>query len=85
MLEATLGHELDIVMHILGDFVSISTTFTIIYPTATIFSASSDQTRESPVKAADHIAFSGLLKYGAVVSATWCGGYTSTPGRTQFV
>jgi len=85
MLDVALGHELDILTHILGDFASVNATSTIIYPTATIFSPSSDQTRTAEVTAADHIAFSGLLKSGAIVSITWRGGYSSTPGRTQFV
>ncbi|KAJ7740440.1 NAD-binding Rossmann fold oxidoreductase [Mycena maculata] len=85
ILDIALGHELDIVTHILGDFASVSATCATIYPTATIFSATSDETRTAPVTAADHVAFSGLLKSGAVASVTWRGGYTSTPGRTQFL
>ncbi|KAJ7202280.1 oxidoreductase [Mycena pura] len=85
MLDIALGHELDIVTHILGEFASVNATSAIIYPTATLFSTSSDEIRTAPVTAADHIAFTGLLKSGAVASVIWRGGYSSTPGRIQFV
>ncbi|KAJ7138252.1 oxidoreductase [Mycena epipterygia] len=85
MLDIAMGHELDIVTHVLGDFAFVSATSTIIYPTATLFSTTSSETRTAPVTAADHVAFSGLLKSGAVASVTWRGGYASTPGRTQFL
>ncbi|KAF7349231.1 NAD-binding Rossmann fold oxidoreductase [Mycena sanguinolenta] len=41
MLEIALGHELDILTHMLGDFASVSATSSIIYPTATMFSLDS--------------------------------------------
>ncbi|KAJ7107044.1 NAD-binding Rossmann fold oxidoreductase [Mycena epipterygia] len=85
MLDIAMGHELDIVTHVLGDFASVSATSTTIYPTATLFSTTSSETRTAPVTAADHVAFSGLLKSGAVASVTWRGGYASTLGRTQFL
>ncbi|KAF7330980.1 NAD-binding Rossmann fold oxidoreductase [Mycena venus] len=66
MLDVALGHELDILTHILGDFASVSATSTIIYPSATILSSVPDQTRTASVTAADHVAFSGLLKSGSV-------------------
>lgn len=85
MLDIALGHELDILTHLLGDFASVSATSAIIYPEATLFSPNSDETRTATVTAADHVAFSGILKSGAVASVVWRGGYSSTPGRTQFV
>ncbi|KAJ7142157.1 NAD-binding Rossmann fold oxidoreductase [Mycena crocata] len=85
LLDVALGHELDIVTHTLGDFASISATTATVYPTAIIFSEGSDQTKTATVTASDHVAFSGVLKSGAVMSVTWRGGYSSTPGRTQFV
>ncbi|KAJ6486864.1 hypothetical protein C8R45DRAFT_1145418 [Mycena sanguinolenta] len=85
MLEIALGHELDILTYILGDFASVSATSSIIYPMATLFSPESDQNRTVSVTAADPLALSGMLKSGAVVSIAWRGGYSSTPGRTQFV
>ncbi|GLB39662.1 putative oxidoreductase family, NAD-binding Rossmann fold [Lyophyllum shimeji] len=86
MLDVALGHQLDICTHLLGDFASISATTSIIYPTATIIDASGTPVESDvPVKAPDHVAFTGVLRSGAVASVMCRGGYKSTSGRKPFV
>lgn len=86
MLDIAMGHQLDIVTHILGDFASVSATSAIVYPTATIVDGTGTPVKENvQVTAPDHVVFTGLFKSGAVASVTWRGGYTSTPGRKQFL
>jgi predicted dehydrogenase len=86
MLKIAIGHQLDALTYILGDFVSVSATATTHYQTATIIDSDSKPTGKTvPVTAPDHIAFTGLLKSGAICSIIWRGGLPSTKGRKQFI
>lgn len=86
MLDIAIGHQMDVFTHILGSFASVSSTSTIIYPTSTIVDGAGTAVEQNAqVTAPDHVAFTGLLKSGALASITYRGGYSSTPGRKQFL
>lgn len=86
MLDIAVGHLMDTFTHILGDFASVSSTTAIQYTTATLLDAENKPTgRTVAVTAPDQVAFTGLLKSGAVVSNIWRGGLASTKGRKQFI
>lgn len=86
MLNIAVGHQIDTIMYLLGEFSSISATTATLYPTATVVDISGKPTGDTCISTvSDHIAFSGKLKSGAVVSVTWRAGYSSTKGRKQFV
>jgi predicted dehydrogenase len=86
MLHVGIGNQLDSLTYVLGEFSSVSATATIAYPTVTVIDGSGKPTGDivSPT-AADHVAFTGKLKSGAIASVTWRSGYSSTKGREQFV
>ncbi|KAF7441309.1 transcription regulator gal80 [Pleurotus ostreatus] len=85
--EIILGHQLDTFTHVLGDFASVSATSTIAYPSATVVDSTSTSTPPATVRvtAPDHIALTGLLASGALVSMVYRAGYAPTPGRTTFL
>jgi predicted dehydrogenase len=86
MLDIPIGHQLDTLTYILGDFVSVSATATTHYQTATVVDSDGKPTGKTvPVTAPDQIAFTGLLKSGAICSVIWRGGLPSTKGRKQFI
>ncbi|KAF8064996.1 oxidoreductase [Lyophyllum atratum] len=85
MLDIAVGHQLDTLTHLLGAFASLSATSAILYPTATILDASGTPIDTVPVTAPDRIAFSGILRSGALASVVCRAGYKSTPGRKAFV
>jgi predicted dehydrogenase len=86
MLDIGIGHQMDIVTHVLGGFSSVSATMTTAYPLVKVVDASAKPTGESVISTiSDHIAFSGELKSGAVASVIWRSGYPSTKGRKQFL
>jgi predicted dehydrogenase len=86
MLEIGMGHQLDIVTHLLGEFSSVSATTAIAYPTVTLVDASGKPTGNTVTSTvSDHIAFSGELKSGAVASVTWRSGYSLSKGRKQLL
>ncbi|KAF9499302.1 NAD(P)-binding protein [Pleurotus eryngii] len=92
LLEIMLGHQLDTFTHLLGDFKSVSVTSATMYPTATILRSSPDNSpkddeapRTLQVSTADHVAITGMLVSGAIVSIICRGGYAETPGRQRLV
>ncbi|KAJ8694680.1 hypothetical protein PTI98_007335 [Pleurotus ostreatus] len=92
LLEIMLGHQLDTLTHMLGDFKSVSATSATMYPTATVLRSSpknSPEDDEAPrtlhVSTADHVAISGMLASGAIVSVICRGGYAETPGRQRLL
>lgn len=86
MLDIVLGHQLDMFTQLLGGFTSISATSAVIYPTTTVVDASGTPIEtDVPVTAPDHIAFTGVLRSGAVTSIMCRSGYKSMSGRKQFV
>jgi predicted dehydrogenase len=86
MLEIGIGHQMDIVTHVLGEFSSVSATTTTAYPVVKVVDASGKPTGGSVISTiSDHIAFSGELKSGAVASVIWRSGYSSTKGRKQLL
>ncbi|KII89163.1 hypothetical protein PLICRDRAFT_109205 [Plicaturopsis crispa FD-325 SS-3] len=80
MADIAIGHFLGGFHLALGTFRSISATTAIQYPTATL----TDSGETIAVTAEDHVAFTGILKSGAVSSMTWRGGYKVSPGRKTF-
>jgi predicted dehydrogenase len=71
MLDIGIGHQLDVVTHLLGEFSSVSATTTTAYPIATVLDTSGKPTGNTVTSTvSDHIAFSGELKSGAVASVT---------------
>lgn len=86
MLHIILGHQLDTFTHLLGDFATVSATTAIQYPTAMLLDGESKPIDKTiPVNTPDHIAFTGVLKSGAISSIIWRGGQESTKGRRQLL
>jgi len=86
MLDIAMGHQLDVVTHVLGDFVSVSATTALQFPTATVRGADGELKDQKIVATgSDHVAFTGMFKSGAISSIIWRGGLKSTPGRKQFI
>jgi predicted dehydrogenase len=86
MLDIAIGHQMDVFTHVLGDFASVSATTAIQYQTATLFDAEYKPTGKTvPISAPNQVAFTGLLKSGAVSSNIWRGGLPSTQGRKHFL
>ncbi|KAF7975910.1 hypothetical protein HWV62_8343 [Athelia sp. TMB] len=86
MLDIAIGHQLDVVTHLLGPITSVSATTALQFPTATVIDAEHKPTSQT-IRATgpDHVAFSGLFASGALASVVWRGGIKSTPGRKQFI
>ncbi|KAF5354607.1 hypothetical protein D9757_009583 [Collybiopsis confluens] len=84
MIEVAIGHHLDTFTHVLGDFASVSATTAVLYPTANVINADGTTVKTIDNVDSDHIAFTGLLKSGAIASVTWRSGYASK-GRQQLV
>lgn len=83
--EIILGHQLDTFIHVLGNFASVSATSTIIYPSAAVVDSKSTPPPTVRVTAPDHVALTGVLTSGALVSMIYRAGYEPTPGRTTFL
>ncbi|KAF4609193.1 transcription regulator gal80 [Pleurotus pulmonarius] len=83
--EIIIGHQLDTFTHVLGSFSTVSATSTIIYPTATVVDSKSTPPPTVHATAPDHVALTGILTSGALVSMIYRAGYESTPGRTEFL
>ena len=72
MLRIAIGHQMDTFTHLLGDFATVSATTAIQYPVSTLLDSEGKPTDKTiAVKAPDHIAFTGILKSGAVSSIIW--------------
>lgn len=86
MLSIGMGHQLDTLTHLLGDFSSVSATTTLHYPVATLLDSENKATdKTTSATAPDQVAFTGLLKSGAISTVVWRGGIASTKGRRQFL
>ncbi|KAG9223629.1 hypothetical protein CCMSSC00406_0008512 [Pleurotus cornucopiae] len=92
LLEIMVGHQLDTFTHTLGDFRSVSVTSATMYPTSTVLPSSSHHSSENDeaprtlhVSTADHVAISGMLSSGAIVSIICRGGYAETSGRQRLL
>ncbi|KAF4570110.1 transcription regulator gal80 [Pleurotus pulmonarius] len=91
LLEIMVGHQLDTFTHILGNFRSVSATWATMYPIATVLSSPDHSPggdgapRTVEVSTADHVAVSGMLASGAIVSIICRGGYAETPGRQRLL
>lgn len=70
VLAIPAGHTLDAVAAVLGEFASVSATFTTRFPTVKIAETGETVMTTTP----DHIAFNGLLKSGALASVHYRGG-----------
>ncbi|KAH9477117.1 Dehydrogenase aclE [Psilocybe cubensis] len=86
MLTVPIGHQLDTLTHVLGDFVKVSAIATNVYPVLTVL----DRTHKPTGKTVayhqpDHYAISGVLKSGILANILWRTGYASTEGRRQYV
>ncbi|KIK52564.1 hypothetical protein GYMLUDRAFT_49854 [Collybiopsis luxurians FD-317 M1] len=85
MLEIAIGHHLDILTYLMGDFASVSATTATLFPKADIVPENgSGISKTIDNLLADHIVINGLLKSGAIASLSWRGGYASK-GRHQLV
>jgi len=69
------GHCLDALTHILGDFASVSAEVATLIPEGNALDTGKTLRKNSP----DHIAVSGRLKSGALVSASFLGAYPARP------
>ncbi|KAH7913528.1 hypothetical protein BJ138DRAFT_1145935 [Hygrophoropsis aurantiaca] len=78
-LDIIVAHHLDSLLSVLGqDFVSVSATKSILYPTASLIDMSGRPTGTSvTVTCPDQVAFTGTLSGGAVASVIFRGGYTA--------
>lgn len=86
MLDIAMGHQLDVVTHLLGEFATVSATTALQYPTATVIGDDKTPTGQTVTATGpDHVAFTGMFKSGAISSIIWRGGIKSTPGRKQFI
>lgn len=86
MIDIALGHQMDSLIHVLGDFASVSATARTYYRVGTVVHNDNQPTGKTlENKAPDHVAFTGILKSGAIASITMCAGHPSTPGRRQLL
>lgn len=86
MLTVPVGHQLDTLSYLLGDFVNVTAIAANFYPTLTVI----DQNRKPTGKIVesqqpDHYAISGFLKGEIMVNILWRSGYASTEGRRQYI
>jgi predicted dehydrogenase len=85
LLDIAIGHQLDGILYALGPFVSLSSTATTHYPTVKLVDTSTGNfTGEATSTIKDHIAISGILKSGALISIQWRTGGSSA-NRRQFL
>ncbi|KAG9318039.1 oxidoreductase [Chiua virens] len=87
LLEIAVGHHVDTLLYVLGSEIStVSATTTTIYPTVAVTQDDGMPTGETVTSSVpDHVAFSGTLANGALISVCFRGGYKSAPGRHQLV
>lgn len=86
MMSIGMGHQLDTITYLLGDFRSVSATTALHYPVATLLDSERKATNQTiTATAPDQVAFTGLLKSGAISTVVWRGGIPSTKGRRQFL
>lgn len=88
-LSIIIGHNLDTVTHVVGDFGSVSATGVTQYPTTTLFDAATNQPTGEVVQSTlgpDHLTITGILASGALATITWRSGVKGlTNGRTKLL
>ncbi|KAF9567152.1 NAD-binding Rossmann fold oxidoreductase [Agrocybe pediades] len=87
-LRIAIGHQLDQLTHVLGDFVSVSATDALFYPVGTVVDADGKPTGKTvQTDVPEHYSITGFLESGILVNAFWRGGYASGEGtgRRQYV
>ncbi|KAF8153423.1 NAD-binding Rossmann fold oxidoreductase [Crassisporium funariophilum] len=88
LLQIPIGHQLDLITHVLGDFSKVSAMANSVYPITTVVDKSGkpvEPPKTFETTTPDHYAFTGVLKSGAMVNAFWRLGYKSTEGRTKLL
>ncbi|KDR76957.1 hypothetical protein GALMADRAFT_66539 [Galerina marginata CBS 339.88] len=86
LLRTPGGHFLDLFTSVLGGFKTISATSATIYPTVTVVDDDGKPTGKTvPSEVPDHISINGILESGALVNVFIRSGYSSKPGRRQFL
>ncbi|PPQ90952.1 hypothetical protein CVT25_008282 [Psilocybe cyanescens] len=86
ILSIAVGHQLDTLTHVLGDFVSLTATDAQIYPNITIVDNDNKPTGKIvESQNSDHFAITGVLKTGVLANIFWRTGYTSSEGRRQYI
>lgn len=87
MLNVPVGHHLDSLTYVLGDFASINSTAANMYPEAVLVDDTLNPIPGKalvPQTAPDYITFSGTLRSGALSTNTWQGGALTSKGRREF-
>ncbi|KAJ3516224.1 hypothetical protein NLJ89_g1260 [Agrocybe chaxingu] len=85
-LTIPLGHQLDTLTHLLGDFTSVSALIETLFPTGTYIDETGKPTGKTfPSETPDHFSISGVLSSGIVANVFLRSGYASGPGRRQFL
>jgi predicted dehydrogenase len=84
LLDIAIGHQLDDILYALGPFASLSSTATTHYLNVKLLDANGNVTGEATSTIKDHIAISGILKSGALISIQWRTGGSSA-NRRQFL
>ena len=86
LLTIGVGHLFDTLTHLLGDLETVSATTTQHYTSATVVDDDNKPTGKTVnPDAPDQIAFTGLLKSGAISSTIFRAGLPSSKGRKQFL
>ncbi|PPQ79179.1 hypothetical protein CVT25_002801 [Psilocybe cyanescens] len=86
MLTIVVGHQLDTLTHVLGDFSSVTATNAQLYPTVIIVDDTGKPTGKTfKSQSPDHFAITGVLKTGILANIFWRAGYSSNEGRRQYV
>jgi len=87
-LSVPIGHQLDQVTHLLGDFASLTATEAILYPVGTFIDADGKPTGKTvQSEIPDHYSITGFLKTGVLVNLFWRAGYAvgEETGRRQYI
>jgi len=85
-LSIGMGHLLDTLTTLLGDFASVQTTTATVHPIITLLDpAGNPNGKTHPAEIPDHYTIAGILKSGVVVNIFYRIGYVHTPGRRQFL
>lgn len=81
-----IGHQLDTLTNVLGDFVEVTATAATLHPVVTVVDANGKPTGKTyPFELYDHFSIAGRLENGVLANIFWRMGYASTEGRRQFI
>lgn len=85
-LHIPMTHLLDTVMYLLGDFVNVTATSSITYPTGTVVDNEGKPTAKTyTVENPDHFAVTGSLQGGVLANLFWRSGYATGEGRRMYM